>query len=151
MEVLIDEPLSYSNMSLIYSSESSGIGTQATVDVVVGQGSSIISFEIVNKGYGYADDQILTVPVGGTTGIPTDPSYTFDEFQITIQETISDKFAGWTFGQLEVLDKINDQFDGTKRSFTLKKAGSPVTIRAKQGSNIDVQATLLVFINDIYL
>ena len=149
MEVLIDEPLSYSNMPLIYSSESSGIGTQATVDVVVGQGSSVISFEVVNKGYSYADDQILTVPVGGTTGIPTDPSYTFEEFQITIQETISDKFAGWTFGQLEVLDKINNEFDGTKRSFTLKKAGAPVTIRAKQGSNIDVQATLLVFINDI--
>ena len=148
MEVLIDEPLSYSNMSLIYSSESSGIGTQATVDVVVGQGSSIISFEVRNKGYGYADDQILTVPVGGTIGIPTDPSYTFDEFQITIQETISDKFSGWTFGELEVLDKINNEFDGSKRSFILKKAGKPVTIRTKEGSSIDVQATLLVFIND---
>ena len=149
MEVIIDEPLSYSNMSLIYSSESSGIGTQATVDVVVGQGSSVISFEVVNKGYSYADDQILTVPVGGTTGIPTDPSYTFEEFQITIQETISDIFAGWTFGQLEVLDKINNEFDSSKRVFTLKKEGDPITIRAKQGSNIDVEATLLVFINDI--
>ena len=149
MEVLIDEPLSYSNMPLIYSSESSGIGTQATIDVVVGQGSSIISFEIRNKGYSYADDQILTVPVGGTTGIPTDPSYTFEEFQISIQQTISDKFAGWHFGELDVLDKIESEFDGSRRSFTLKKSDIPITIRAKQGSSIDVQATLLVFINDI--
>ena len=148
MDVIIDEPLSYSNLPLIYSSSSSGVGTQATVNVVVGQGSSIVSFEVINKGYAYADDQILTVPVGGTTGIPTNPSYTFDEFQITIQETISDRFGAWHFGQLEVLDKITSEFDGTKRSFTLKKAGAPVTIRSKEGSNIDVQATLVVFIND---
>ena len=45
-EVVIDDPLSYSNLPLIYSSESTGIGTQATVDIVVGQGSSVINFEI---------------------------------------------------------------------------------------------------------
>ena len=33
-------------------------------------------------------------------------------------------------------------------AFTLKKNGVPVTIRAKQSSNIDVQAALVVFIND---
>ena len=149
MDVVIDEPLSYSNMPLIYSSSSVGVGTQATVDIVVGQGSSVVSFEVRNKGYSYADNQILTIPVGGTTGIPKDPSYTFSEFQITIQETISDRFSAWNFGQLEVLDKIENEFDSSKRSFTLKKASAPVTIRAKEGSSIDVQATLLVFINDI--
>jgi len=147
-EVVIDEPLSYSNMPLIYSSESTGIGTQATVDIVVGQGSSIINFEIRNTGYSYAGTQVLTVPKMGTTGIPTDPSITFKEFQITIQETISDQFSAWYFGELEVLDKITSEFDGTKRAFTLKKNGVPVTIRAKQSSNIDVQAALVVFIND---
>ncbi len=147
-EVVIDDPLSYSNLPLIYSSESSGIGTQATVDVVVGQGSSIINFEIRNLGYSYSDAQILTVPKMGLTGIPTDPSITFEEFQITIQETLSDQFSAWYFGELEVLDKITSEFNGSKRAFTLKKGGVPVTIRAKQASNIDVQAALLVFIND---
>ena len=147
-DVVIDDPLSYSNLPLIYSSESSGIGTQATVDIVVGQGSSIINFEIRNTGYSYDNNQILTVPKMGLTGIPTDPTVTFEEFQITIQETISDRFSAWYFGQLEVLDKITSEFNGSKRAFTLKKGGVPVTIRSKQSSNIDVQSTLLVFIND---
>ena len=60
--MIIDDPLSYSNLPLIYSSESTGIGTQATVDIVVGQGSSIINFEIKNTGYSYDNGQILTVP-----------------------------------------------------------------------------------------
>ena len=84
----------------------------------------------------------------GTTGIPTDPSLTFKEFQITIQDVATDSFAGWTFGQLEVLDKIQSEFNGSKKVFTLKKDGSPVTIKAREGSNIDVQSTILVFLND---
>ena len=150
MDVIIDEPLGYTNIPLVYSSDSvTGIGTQATVDIVVGQGSSVTQFEIKNTGYGYQDDQILTVPKMGTTGIPTDPSKTFEEFQITIQDVSTDSFAGWTFGQLEVLDKIQSQFDGVKRTFTLEKDGDPITIRAREGSNIDVQSTILVFLNDI--
>ena len=149
MDVVIDEPLSYTNIPLIYSpSGTTGIGTQATVDIVVGQGSSVTQFEIKNTGYGYQDDQVLTVPKMGTTGIPTDPSLTFKEFQITIQDVATDSFAGWTFGQLEVLDKIQSEFNGSKKVFTLKKDGSPVTIKAREGSNIDVQSTILVFLND---
>ena len=150
MDVIIDEPLGYTNIPLVYSSDSTaGIGTQATVDIVVGQGSSVSQFEIKNTGYGYQDNQILTVPKMGTTGIPTDPSKSFAEFQITIQDVSTDSFAGWTFGQLEVLDKIQSQFDGVKRTFTLQKDGAPITIRAREGSNIDVQSTILVFINDV--
>ena len=40
-------------------------------------------------------------------------------------------------------------FNGRDRKFPLKVSGSAITIRAKKGSNIDIQATLLVFINDI--
>ena len=48
------------NIPLVYSSSgTTGIGTQATVDIVVGQGSSVTQFEIKNTGYGYADDQVL--------------------------------------------------------------------------------------------
>ena len=83
------------------------------------------------KGYGYQDNQVLTVPKMGTTGIPTDPSLTFEEFQITIQDVATDSFAGWTFGQLEVLDKIQSEFNGSKKVFTLKRNGSPITIRGQ--------------------
>jgi len=148
--VIFDAPLSYSNIPLIYSSSSpSGIGTEATIDIVVGQGSSVIDFEISNLGYRYQNKQILTVATGGLTGIPTDPSKLFSNFEITVEKVASDSFSGWNIGELEVFDKIEDQFDGVKRKFTINKNGSPVTIRSKQGSNIDVQATLLVFLNDI--
>ena len=45
MDVVIDEPLGYTNIPLVYSSDSvTGIGTQATVDIIVGQGSSLTGF-----------------------------------------------------------------------------------------------------------
>ena len=149
--VVFDEPLSYSNIPLIYSAESpvAGAGTEATIDIVVGQGSSVIDFEIKNFGYAYGQKQVLTVATGGATGIPTDTNFTFDEFQITVDKVDSDTFSAWHFGELERLDNIDSEFDGVTRQFTLKRNGAPVTIRAREGSNIDVQSTLLVFINDI--
>jgi len=148
--VVFDAPLSYSNIPLIYSSlGTTGFGTEATVDIVVGQGSSVIDFEISNLGYRYGNNEILTVQTGGLTGIPTDVSKTFSEFQITIEKTASDAFSGWNVGELEVLDKIEDKFDGIRRRFPISKNGSPVTIRSKPGSNVDAQTTLLIFLNNV--
>jgi hypothetical protein len=148
--VIFDSPLSYDNIPLVYSSSRpSGVGTGAKVSIVVGQGSSVIDFEITNFGYNYGSDQILTVETGGLAGIPTDPTKPFSEFHINVKSVISDSFAGWNIGQLEVLDKIENKFNGLRRNFTLSKDGSPVTIKSKKGSNIDVQATLLVFLNNI--
>jgi len=148
--VVFDKPLSYSNIPLIYSSSSvSGFGTEATVDIVVGQGSSVINFEIRNTGYSYGQGEILTIKTGGTIGIPTNTSLAFKEFQITVDKTFSDKFTGWSFGDLQVLDPIDNLFNGNRINFPIKINGQQTTIKAKKGSNIDVQATLLVFINDI--
>jgi hypothetical protein len=146
--VVFDDPLSYTNIPLIYSSGSSGVGTQAKIDIVVGQGSSVIDFEITNTGYGYGEDEILTIPVGGTTGIPT-TGVSFSEFQISIQRTSKDKFSGWSIGELQVLDRLDDKFDGETLSFPLTIADNLVSIRSSKGSNINVQDTLLIFINDI--
>ena len=148
--VVFDSPLSYSNIPLIYSSSSrTGFGTQAKINIVVGQGSSIISFELQNYGYGYGQGEILTVGLGGTVGIPTNSSIPFQEFQILVSSTISNKFTGWTFGDLQVLDPLDNLFDGTKITFPLSIDNVQTTIQAKKGSQIDIQATLLVFINGI--
>jgi len=148
--VVFDDPLSYSNIPLIYSSSSVlGVGTGAVVDIVVGQGSSVINFEIRNTGYSYGQGEILTVATGGSTGIPTDTALTFEEFQIAIDRTQTDSFFGMTIGDLQVLDPIDNLFDGELKTFPLKIDGLQTTIRARKGSNIDIQATLLVFINDI--
>jgi len=147
--VFIDDPLSYSNIPLIYSSSSSGIGTQATIDIVVGQGSSIIDFELKNTGYGYISGETLTIPITGITGIPTTSSADFREFQISIQNTFTDKFTGWSLGELQSLDNLDSLFDGERIVFPITYLGSLISIRSSRGSNINVQDSLLVFINDV--
>lgn len=147
--VIFDAPLSYSNIALKYSSSSSGFGTEARVNVVVGQGSSVIDFEIINDGYNYRLGEILTIPTGGTTGIPTDPTKPFNEFRITVDRIYNDKFSGWTVGDLQIFDDFSNEFDGTKKSFQLRLDNVPISIIADKNTNIDLSSTLLVFINDI--
>jgi hypothetical protein len=148
--VVFDYPLSYSNLPLIYSSQStSGVGTGAVVDIIVGQGSSIISFELKNLGYGYKPNEILTVAIGGTIGIQTTSSLNFSEFQIMIDNIQSDNFSAWSVGNIQVIDPIDSLFDGDRTIFPILIQGNQTTIRSKKGSNIDVQATLLIFINDV--
>ena len=147
-EVLIDEPLSYSSIPLIYSSSSvTGVGTSGTADIVVGQGSSVISFVIRDEGYGYGVNEILTVPIGGPLGIPTTSAY--EEFQLTVQEEVTDKFTGWSIGMLQSLDRLDSLFDNEKKAFTMTLDNEPLAIKAREGSPINVQDTLLVFVNDI--
>jgi hypothetical protein len=145
--VLVDDPDSYSNMPLIYSSTSSGVGTGAKIDIVVGQGSSVIDFEITNTGYAFENGDVLTVPFGGLTGIPTTSG--FNEFQVTVQRVFTDEFTGWTLGELEIFDNFDELFDGETTAFQLTKDGIVKSIVAGKGSNIDVQDVILVFINDI--
>ena len=148
--VVIDPPISYVNIPLQYSSVSAnGSGAQAKVDIVVGQGSSVIEFNITNTGYGYGAGQILTIPAGGLTGIPTTSSPNFKEFQLTIQDVDKDDFSGWSIGQLQVIDDFSNLFNGTRKTFPISLNGNRLSIQAKPGSNISIQDTLLIFINDI--
>ena len=148
--VVFDDPLNYSNMDLVYSSSSvSGFGTHATANIVVGQGSSVIDFEINNSGYGYGNGEILTVAIGGTTGIPTTSSYSGNEFQLTIDKIHNDEFTGWSVGTLQVLDRIDEYIDGVRKDFPLTLSGSIVSIVAAKGSKINVEDVLLIFVNNI--
>lgn len=151
--VIIDYPIPYTNIPLIYHPQStgSGLGTNAFVDIEVSFGSSVKTFNITNSGYGYRAGEVLTVPSGGLTGIPTDRSIGvgFSDFRIFVNTVSYDKFTAWRFGDLDVLDNLDTQFNGTKRVFTLKKEQQQFTIRSKKGSLIDVEQTILVFLNDI--
>ena len=115
----------------------------------MGQGSSVIDFRINCSGSGYREDEILTVPYGGTTGIPTDTSTYYNEFQLTVTEQFSDKFSGWSIGELENLDDWNSLFDGETVTFPLRRSGDLVSIRTSKGSKIDIEQVVLIFINDI--
>ena len=147
--VVFENPNNYDNIPLIYSSGSSGIGTQSTANIVVGQGSSVVDFEIKNLGYAYKTSEVLTVPTGGLTGIPTDSTKPFRNFELIIDEVFADLFSGWSVGDFQSIDKIENLFNGTRRNFPIKINGVQTSIRAKVGSNIDVQSVLLIFVNDI--
>jgi hypothetical protein len=147
--VVFDAPLSYSNIPLEYSSSSSGLGTAATINVVVGQGSSIIDFELSNTGYGYGNGDVLTIPAGGSTGIPTTSSFGSNEFQIQIEKVIHDEFTGWSLGVLETLDNVNSYIDGTRLDFPLLRSGSIISIMKSKGAKIELDQLLLIFVNSI--
>ena len=148
-DLVFDDPLSYDNIPLSYSPGYVGSGQSATVDILVGQGSSIISFTLRNFGFGYGNGERLTIESGGTTGIPTDPSVTFENFQLLVDEVYNDKFNSWSVGETEVLDSLDNEFDGQKNNFQIKRDGEPFTIVAAKGSLVDVEQTLIVFINDV--
>ena len=147
LTVLFDDPLSYSNIPLIYSSSSVGAGTSAVIDIQVGQGSSVIDFELKNTGYAYGAGEVLTVSVGGTTGIPTTSAY--KEFNITVDEIFSDEFTGWSIGLLQTLDNVEKYIDGTRVTFPLSVEGDLVSILSSKGSKINIEDVLIVFVNDI--
>jgi len=149
-KVIFDSPLSYSNIPLVYSTNSTpGFGTGATISIVVGQGSSIIDFEIQNNGYGYGQGEKLTIEYGGSTGIPTDITKNLQPFELSIDRIYNDQFNGWSLGSFQVIDNIDELFDGQVNTFPIKIDGVQQSIRSKKGSNINVESTLLVFINDI--
>jgi hypothetical protein len=148
--VFFDSPLSYTNIPLVHSSSSlTGFGTGARVDIIVGQGSSVISFELKNLGYGYGQREILTIPISGNIGIPTNTNLIFKEFSIIVEQTYNDSFSGWAIGDLQLLDPLDSLFDGERTEFPILINGNQTTIRKKVGSNIDIESTLLIFINDV--
>ena len=148
LSLFVDDPLSYTNIPLNYVGAANS-GLNATIDIVVGQGSSVIDFSINNKGSGYKEGEILTIPIGGLAGIPTTQQYTGNNFEATVQKVFSDEFTGWSVGVLQMLDDPSVLFDGATRAFNLTLAGSQISIRSPRGSKVDVEKVLIVTINDI--
>ena len=150
--ITIDKPAGYSGIPMVYSQDypnNSGVGTGLVVDVIVGQGSTVIDFNVVNYGFGYRQGDILTIPRSGIGSIPHDSGIGHIEFTLTVQKTYKDEFSGWSLGNFQRFDDISNLFNGFRTEFPLLLNGVRTSIRAKTGSLLDVQASLLVFINDI--
>ena len=149
-EVVIDDPLAYTNIPLSYDATSTtGVGQSASVDIVVGQGSSVINFKVKREGFGYGNGEILTIPIGGTVGIPTDTTQTYKPFQLTVQSTHTDQFNGWHFGQLEAMDNFSSELDGFRKVFQMKVNASPISLRSAPGWDVDPIQSLMVFVNGL--
>jgi len=135
-------PSPYKNIPL-----SGGSGSGAKIDVVVGTGGSVISFDMSDRGIGYEIGDVLEL-----TTIPHQVGIATTSFKITVKNRFQDKFAGWTFGQLIQLDDFSEQFNGFRKSFLITRTivnKEYYSIVAQEGSGVILQNNLLIFINDI--
>lgn len=148
--ISIEIPRSYSNLNIAYAGGSSGVGTDAKVSVVVGNGSSIIGFNLDNPGSGYKVGEVLKV-----SGITTNPiiGVGFSEFRITVKEVLTDKFSGYYPGQFIQFDDISKYFNGSKTKFTLTVTENGITnvfaFKVPFGSSLDPNKNVFVFVNDV--
>jgi hypothetical protein len=145
-EVEVGVGTGYTTGSYSYKSLSGGSGSGAKVDVVVGTGGSIISYNIVDRGMGYKQNDILLLSDPSVSGIGSTARF-------TVRSVYSDKFSGWSFGRLIKIDDFSNQFNGNKKAFTLTRttglSPQPFSIESADGSGIELQNNLLVFINDV--
>ena len=146
--VRIDLPQNHYNLDLVYEDGYSGEGQGAKGSVVVGNGSSVISFVLDEPGVSYTVGEVLIAP-----GITTDPkSSSFEEFKITIMETYTDSFSGWYPGQFIQFDDFSQFFNGFKKKFTLTVTifgdKEILSLRANV-EDVIITNNLFVYINDI--
>ena len=140
--ISIDSPSPYKDLTF-----TGGSGTGAAMDVVVGTGGSVISFDMTNRGKGYSVGDVLTLDqlpyVAGVSTLP---------FKVTVTSRYQDKFAGWSFGHLLELDDFSSLFNGFRKSFLFTRTTNQkdyYSIVAREGSGIILANNLFIFINDV--
>ena len=152
-------PLSVTGVSRlgIGTTSDTGLGLLLNVDVsaasTTGIGSttfSVSSFDIVRKGYGFKRGDVFRA-VGLVTAYGlTEP---ISHFEMTVLEVFNDNFASWNFGQMDYIDSIANEQDGTQIRFPLKYNNQLLSFEkdnADQDSQlIDYNPLLLIFVNGI--
>jgi len=143
-QVFTDEPAPYKNLTLV--GGSAGVSS-ATIDVVVGTGGSIVSFDMSDRGMGYKEGEVLTLH-----GLPFQVGVSTSNFTVTVKNKYQDKFSGWTFGQLLEVDDFSNQFNGAKTQFLITRTETNkefYSIVSQEGSGLILQNNFLVFLNDV--
>ena len=146
--VTVEPPSPYKNLPLTYVGGSpTQTGSGAEIDVVVGTGGSIISFDMTNRGIGYEIGDVLEL-----ASIPFQTGTATTTFKVTVRNKFQDKFSGWCFGQLIELDSFAPQFNGFRKTFLITRSLETTeyySVVAKEGSGIILQNNFLIFVNDI--
>lgn len=142
--VIITPPAPYKNLP----TTTTGNGSGATLNVIVGVGGSILNYELADNGIGYEVDDVieLTGLEFQSVGVSTFP------LRVTVASKYQDKFAGWTFGQLLELDDFSPEFNGVRKDFYITRTvvnKEFYSIVSDEGSDIVLQNNMLMFINDV--
>lgn len=147
-EVVIGIPTGYSNLSLGYTGGTSGVGQRAKLTVEVGMGSSIISYKFDQSGVGYKVGDKLT-PIG----IPTNASFGFEPFVLTVEDVEKDSFYGFYPGQFIRFDDIAQFFNGFRKKFTLSTTVNGIRqvigLKVPEGTDLDITNNIFIYINDV--
>ena len=157
--IFVSEP-SYENLSVIGVSRL-GIGTTTTTGIGLsmslkvgtvgetGAGATyfgVTDFEFTKLGYSFQRGDVFK-PVGLVTDARL--ASPFHDFQITVIDTYTDKFASWEFGELDMVDSISSLQNGSRVTFPLRYNGELRSIEKEEDSRINLANCLLVFINGI--
>ncbi len=145
----IQEPDPYFNRKLEFISGTSGIGTNAVVNVRVNVDGNIGEFDLIEEGTAYQVADKLTF-----SGISSDPRVgVLTEFQLEVEELENDKFSGFYPGQFILFDDISTYFNGTRKKFTLSVTTGGNTeilsLKTLPGSDMDITNNIFIYINDI--
>jgi hypothetical protein len=151
---------SYENLSVIGVSRIgigattiTGIGLSVSLSVGnvsnVGIASTyfgVSDFRISRNGYSFQRGDVFK-PVGLVTDSRL--ASPINEFELTVLETYSDKFAAWEFGELDLIDSISSLQNGTRTTFPLFYNGELISFEKEPDSRISLQNCLLIFINGV--
>ena len=155
-KIYVSEP-TYENLSVIGvsrlgigSTTQTGIGLSISLKVgPTGVGSTyfgVTDFDITRNGYSFRRGDVFK-PVGLVTDSTL--SSPISEFELTVIETYSDKFAAWEFGELDFIDSIADYQDGFRTTFPLFYNGELLSFEKDVDSRISLVNCLLIFINGV--
>jgi hypothetical protein len=148
--VNIDTPLPYYNLDVEYAPGNSGLGTGAKVSISVASDTTIGSFLLNDPGSLYKVGDILKV-----VGLTTNPTVgnLFDEFRLTVTETVSDIFSGYYPGQFIQFNDISNKFNGFERLFDIKTPvngiDTRITFKVPPGSDLVIENNFFILINGI--
>jgi hypothetical protein len=158
-KIFVSDP-SYENLEVtgisrigIGTTSETGLGLLLNVEVgassTTGIGSTyfqVTGFNISRQGYSFRRGDVFK-PVG----LMTDRRLTnpLSEFTLTVLDTFSDSFAAWQFGNLNYIDSIKNYQDGVRQTFPLYYNGELLSFEKDEGSTIELQNLLLIFINGV--
>ncbi|MEY3470455.1 MAG: Prochlorococcus phage, partial [Actinomycetota bacterium] len=157
-------PPNYSNLSVIGVSrlgigQTTESGSGLLLDIEVGSSSTtgigstlfeVVDFKVNRNGYGFKKGDVVKV-VGLVTAYGLNQP--ISEFQLTVLDTYTDKFAAWQFGELDYIDSIENYQNGSRRTFPLYYNSQLLSFE-KNSNNadsqlIDFDSLLVIFINGV--
>jgi hypothetical protein len=127
-----------------------GISTLPTKTVSTASLYQVSSFKIPRTGYSFQIGDVFKV-----VGLVTDKNLSepLEEFQLTVLDIFTDRFAAWQFGELDFIDPITNFQDGKRVRFPLYYNSELLSfeknLEDEDSAAIDLNAVVLIFVNGV--